>query len=213
MKRRPFLAATGVTLAAPTAGCLAARASAPPDSDGPTDTWSDDVPESSGPVRGESTADLDVRDVEDDEVEYLSEDDAVRYVAARRRANQDAVENGSEPPTREPVYETTPFEEWAEIRCHSAAAQAAAEHANDELDTDEVGGGISSAVEGHDLVAAVAVRTVLDRDGEVVHGTDVEFQALVAATPATVTATYVLEGRERELSVPVYARHSVLQQQ
>lgn len=211
MKRRSLLAAAPV----PTAGCLAtvgAPGGGPPGDDG---TASDDgVPKPRGPVRGESDVALDVREVEvDEDVEYLADDDAVRYVAAWRHANHDAVENGSEAPTREPVYETTPFEDWAETRCVSAAAGAAAGHANDELDTDEVGGGITSAVQGHDLAAVVSVTTTLDREGDVVAGTDVDFEALVDAAPATVTATYVLEDREHELAAPVYAEHAVLRQQ
>lgn len=213
MKRRPLLAAAW-TAAATVAGCLGSVGdpAGAPATDGGTGTR--DGPEPRGPARGGSDADLSVRKVEDDdEVTYLEDEGAVEYVAAWRHANHDAVENGSEAPTREPVHETTPFDEWAETQCHSAAARAAAEHANDELDTDAVGGGISAAVEGHDLAAVVSVSTVLDREGDVVSETDVDFEALVAATPATVTATYVLDGREHEQSVPVYARYRVLRQQ
>jgi hypothetical protein len=177
------------------------------------------MPEARGPVRGESDAEVEIREVEDDEnVEYVA-DDAVRYVAAWRHVDQaektertdeeDREEpNGTEedgPPEREPVFETTPFERWGETQCLSAAARAAAERANDELGTDEVGGGITATTEGEDRAAFVSVETVLGRDGEVVRESDVEFEELVAATPATVEATYVLGDREYELAAPVYA--------
>ena len=182
------------------------------------------MPEARGPVRGESDAEVEIREVEDDEnVEYVA-DDAVRYVAAWRHVDQaEKTErtdeenreepNGTEedgPPEREPVFETTPFERWGETQCLSAAARAAAERANDELGTDEVGGGITATTEGEDRAAFVSVETVLDRDGEVVRESDVEFEELVAATPATVEATYVLGDREYELAAPVYAEYTVL---
>lgn len=216
MERRPLLAAAWTT-AATVAGCPGSAgdptaevaAHGEPATDGGE---AGDVPEPRGPVRGEHDP-IDVRAVErDDEVEYLPETEAVRYVAAWRHANHDEVANGSAPPTREPVYETTSFEDWAATRCSSAAASAAADHANDALDTDAVGGGIASAVPDHALAAVLVVGTTLDREGNVVGESDVAFEALVDATPRTVTATYVLADREHERAVPVFARYEVLQQ-
>lgn len=199
MNRRHLLAATVLPL---TAGCLLGNF-------GRDDTPS--VPESRGPVRGRSEP-IETRTVESgDEVEYVDGEDAVRYVAARRHTNGEEIEDG-EPPEREPVYETVPFEEWAETQGRSAAARAAAEHANAALDTDEVGGGITSTVESEDVAAYVSVGAVLDRSGDVVHRPEVAFEALVAATPRTVHATYVLEGHEYDVDAPVYARYEVLHQ-
>jgi hypothetical protein len=170
------------------------------------------MPDAHGPTRGENDVEIEVRTVEDDEnVQYIEERDAVKYVAGWRHTNQTEMAEG-DPPEREPIFETTPFERWGETQCLSTAAQTAAKHVNDELDTDEVSGGITSAVEGEDRTAIVSVETVLDRNGTVVHEPDVEFEALVAATPATVDATDALDEVEYELTVPVYARFSVLYQ-
>lgn len=200
MERRGFLAATGTALLG---GCSA------------NSPGSDEQPRMSdaqGPTRGESDVEIEVREIEDDEdVEYIDEDHSVRYVAGWRHTNHEEVQEG-EPPEREPFYDTTPFERWGETQCLTAAARAAAEHVNDELDTDEVSSGITSLVDGEDRAAIVTVQTILDRGGEPVHETSVEFDALVATTPATVGVTYRLDDQEYQVDAPVYARYDVLQQ-
>lgn len=164
-----------------------------------------------GPVRGESTIDIEVEEVEDDEnVEYIREEDSVRYVAGWLTMNEPDSHEG-DPPERVPSYETTPFECWGETQCLEVAANAAADHVNTELDTDGVGGGITSTVEGEDRVAIVSVESVLDREGKIVEETDVEFGALVSATPVSVKVTYRLDGQEYELETSVYARSAVIQ--
>lgn len=118
--------------------------------------------EGAGPTRGGSAVEIEVDEVEDEDrdVEYLGADDAVRYVAGWR-------------------------------------------HANDELDIDEVDGGVSSGPEGEGRVAFVAITSGLSRSGVLVHEPSVEFDALVAVTPATVAATYRLDDREYRMAVPV----------
>lgn len=228
MKRRRFLTTSGISWLF-LSGCLArspgrSRQSDP--SETPTETalsatssadTTDGEPPpimaGEGPTRGESSAELEAVEVEDDEeVTYVEDEHAVRYVAAWQYTNRDEVDEG-EPPEREPVYETTPFEQWAKTQCTSAAARTAAEHVNEQLDTDEVGGGITSAVDGQDLVAVVSVQTILDRDGDPVSETSVTFDALVAATPANVRVTYRLDSQEYQLTVLVYAQYRVLQQE
>lgn len=204
MRRRAFAGAAGAALFG---GCVAGT---PDRSAGGEDA---DLPDSRGPTRGESDADVDVRVVEDDpEVEYVPEEGVVRYVAKRRRSNPDATGDG-DPPERDPVYETMPFGKWAARRARSAAAGAAADHVASELDVADVAGGTTSSVEGEDTVAVVSVTTVLDRSGDVVRRAGVEFEDLVAATPASAGATYVLGERELSLVTSVYARHRVLRQE
>lgn len=223
MNRRRFLLATVGAL--PLAGgCLDrsrpdASNPATDEADEPTGTETPTATEdaadhdSRGPVRGESDADLSVEAVEDDEnVQFLEDEDAVRYVAGWRSVNREEIEEG-EPPEREPVYETTEFDSWGRTQCVSAAAEAAAEHVRTELGTDEVGGGIASGVPGEDLAAVVSTSTTLTREGDVRYETDVAFEALVAATPRTVEATYRLDGQEYGMSVPVYAEHDVLREE
>ncbi|MDQ2054412.1 hypothetical protein [Halobellus sp. H-GB7] len=228
MKRRSVLTTAGISWLF-LSGCIARSPGSSRQSDSseaPTgtarlatssaDTTDEEPPpimEGQGPARGESDVELEVEEVEDDEeVTYVEDEHAVRYVAAWRHTNHDEVDEG-EPPEREPVYETTPFEQWAKTQCTSAAARTAAEHVNEQLDTDEVGGGITSAVEGKDLVAVVSVQTILDRDGDPVSETAVTFDALVAATPANVRVTYRLDAEEYQMTVPVYAQYRVLQQE
>ncbi len=234
MKRRRFLAGTAAAGSLPLVGGCVARSpgtasngssAGGPNEDGDEDggesgteptNGADDAPslsDSKGPVRGESDADVGAEVVEDDaNVDYLPADDAVRYVTGWRHTNPEEVEAG-EKPEREPTYDTTPFDQWSERQCISAAAAAAADHVSDELGIDGVGGGMTSTVSGADVAAYVSVETLLDRDGDVISAAPVEFDALVAATPASVTATYRLDGRERELDAPVYARYTVLQQE
>lgn len=224
MDRRGFLATTGAILPF-LPGCIAtspggSRRSEPTEhtssSDSPDATSKEEQPsiaDSQGPTRGESDVEIEVEEIEDDEtVEYVEEDHAVRYVAGWRHTNHGDVEEG-EPPEREPFYETTPFERWGRTQCLTAAGHAAAEHVNDELGTEEVGSGISNDVAGEDLAAYVSVRTVLDRDGEPVRETSVEFDALVAATPETVHVSYHLDDQEYRLGASVYARYDVLQEE
>jgi hypothetical protein len=219
MKRRAALIATATALP-PFAGCLTDAPGAPRESESvATDhasqsTTADDdpstTPASRGPTRGDSDVDVETRVVEsDDDVEYLEDEHAVRYVAAWR--NEGRGEDGE--PTREPEYETTPFEDWAEIQCVEAGGRAAAEHAEATLGAGDLGYGISSGVPGEDLAAVVSIETVLDRDGEVVREPAVEFDALVAATPASVDATYVIADATHTMAAAVYVRHSVLRQE
>lgn len=232
MKRRALLSTGGAVLGS-LCGCLASpgqrsrtatgngsdrspTAAPSPESDtpSPTATQTDDPPnrpDGAGPTRGEADP-ITTEAVETGEnVEYVDAEHAVRYVAAWRHTNQEAVAEGAEP-EREPVYETVPFEQWARTECVSAAATAAAGHAGETLGTDAVGSGITSTVEGRELAAVVSVETVLDRDGNPVGEAPVAFDALVGATPATVDVTYRFDDQAAQRSVPVYARHTVLQQ-
>lgn len=168
------------------------------------------MPDSKGPVRGQSDADVETEGVEDDEnVEYLPEEDAVRYVSAWRTTNPTELE---EPPEREPVYDTVPFERWGKTNCVTAAARAAADHAAAELGVAELGSGVSFGIDGRDRAAFVSISTLYDREGDVISEPSVEFDALVAATPATVHATYRLEDQEYALEAPIYVQHDVVQQ-
>ncbi|WP_411967385.1 hypothetical protein [Haloferax sp. YSSS75] len=217
MNRRRVLAAVGAAL--PTlflSGCLAGgsnpiqRVDSGDESNGATTT----LPKGKGPVRGESDAEVTAREVEDREnVAYIPENDTVRYVAAWRHTNHEEVEAG-EKPEREATYDTLPFTEWATRRCTLAAARAAADHVRSELEVAEprsIRGSVSSSVEDEERAVVVESVESYDWEGNLVHETGVEFEALVAATPKTVHATYVFGDQTAERDVPIYARHVVLQ--
>lgn len=182
-------------------------------------------PRSRGPVRGRSDADIEVHEVEDDErVEYLEDADEVRYVSGWTHSTPWDQLGPDEHPEREPTYATTPAERWGKTRCLEAAARAAEAHAGSVLGTDEVTWWIGIVDDGtvadddpatvtdDDRAAGVEVGTVLSRSGEIASDVAVDFEALVAATPRTVSASYELDERfECHHRVPVYARHAVMQ--
>lgn len=176
-----------------------------------TDETVDPALESRGPVRAENDAVPSVRSVEDDETLELTENGTVRFVAAWRHTNHEERQEG-EPPEREPVYETSEWENWAEIQAVTAAQAKASGYAADELDVDDVGGAVSSSIsDGEGVDAVVSTTTTLDREGDVVGEPSVAFDDLVTATPHAVEVTYVMEERTYETTVPVYVEHTVAQ--
>lgn len=233
MKRRALLTTAGLALSTPLTGCLNTDGATRPENtttatQTPTEiettTKSDHVQqgvecgsntESRGPDRGQSDVELDVHDTEDDEdVEYLPDEHEVRFVFAYRsppREEREAAREQGETPEREPQYDTTPADRWGKQQCRSAAAKAAAAHVQDELDTEEVAGGVTSGITGDNEAVTVNTRTHLGRECNVVSDTDVEYKELVAATPRTVAASYELDEFEYQMDVPVFARHRVIQ--
>ena len=164
-------------------------------------TTDDDQPEprerSTTLTRGESDVDLEVRTEEDDEhVEYLDEDEEVRFVGALGPTGEDGE--------RRRRYETTSWERWGEMRCLSAAGETAADHVAEKLELDWVGSGLTSRAEDHDRAAVVSVYDPAFGDENA--KPPLEFDEIVAATPATVDVTYVLDDRSFEMVVPMFVR-------
>lgn len=232
MRRRALLTCAGLALSTSLSGCLDVDGATRPESNTNTPTQTppeyetttktdhserraacEDAPENRGPDRGQSDVELDVHDVEDDEnVEYLPKEHEVRYVAAHRYPSREEAEEAreqGETPEREPQYDTTPADRWGKQRCRSAAVKAAAEHVQEELDTENISGGVTSGLTKDNEGVTVNTRTTLDRECDVVYDTDVDYEDLVAATPQTVSASYEMDGFEYEMDVPVFARHTV----
>lgn len=181
VSRRGVLAGAGVALSLAFApiGVLAG------------DGWTAEL---EGPARGESEARPAVTVVEDDEhVEYLEDRDEVRFVMAWRRVER----SDDEPPEQEPVFETTSWERWGAMQSRRAASKAAADHVAEALDLEWVGSGVRRIDDG-----SAAVVTLIDEED----GPDVTFDELVAATPATVHVSYVLDEMEFEYDAPIFAR-------
>lgn len=191
MERRHILLGVATLMGFP--GCISSQ---DPPSDSPATTASDNhttvskpVPESKGPVRGEHDVEISVRVVESDEgVEYLPENDSVRFVA--RRSGDEAM------------YETSEWAAWAEMQCASAARDPAIDHASKQLGA-SIGGSVG------DGQVYTRIVTTVGQDGEITHRPEVKFKALVTATPRTVNATYILDDREQTNAIPVYAEHVV----
>lgn len=159
-------------------------------------------PDTSEPVRGGAESITVDRTVTDDDQEYLEDEHAVEYVAACRHTNQTEIERG-EPPEREPVYETTPFEDWATTECASAGADAVGSRIRARIEADP-GLGVGITTRDEDLAISVSQTTLLDRDGEVVSEPSVPFERIVAVTPRTVDATVRLAGQEYSKAVSVW---------
>jgi hypothetical protein len=134
--------------------------------------------------------------------EYIDSENAVRYVAAYRHSNPEAVENGS-PPTREPVYDTMPFERWAETECAHVGSQKVAEVMETRLDgnTSEVTAGVTT--QNGNKTVIVTRSTVFNREGEVKSTPSTSYKQLEAVAPSTVAATVSLENRSHTCTVPV----------
>lgn len=134
--------------------------------------------------------------------EYLESENAVRYVAAYRHSNPEAVESGS-PPTREPVYDTIPFERWAETECVHVGSKRVAEVMASRLgkNASEVTAGVTTQNGSKTII--VTRSTTVDRDGDVRSTPSMSYEQLEAVAPSTVTATVSLENRRRTCTVPV----------
>lgn len=167
-----------------------------------------------GPVRGRCDVELSVREAEDDDQgEYLPGSAEVRYVSGYYHTKPPNELAPGEAPEREPRFSTTPADRWGTTQCLKAAGKRAADHVSETIDTEDVSCGISGRIEGYDRAAVVAVTTVVRRDGSVGHTPDVDFDAVVEATPRTVSARYELDDFEYELDVPIHVRHSVIRNQ
>lgn len=173
-----------------------------------------ETPEPRGPTRGESDVELSVHEPEDDDqVEYLPASEEVRYVGGYYHTKPPSELEPGEAPEREPRFSTTPAERWGTTQCLKAAGKRAADHVSETLDTEDVSYGISGRIEGYDRAAVTDVTTVVRRDGSVGHAPDVDFDAVVEATPRTVSASYELDDFEYELDVLIHVRHSVIRNQ
>lgn len=162
-------------------------------------------------TRGEAAA-ISVSETVDD-VEYVPGNETVEIVAAYRHANRDAVQNGSEPPEREPVYAEIPWDRWAATECASVAGRAVHDVLTDRLGADHGASvGVGSRGDGG-LAVVVGYTTLYDRGGDRISETAVGFDRLAAATPREVTATVTLDGRTATRTVPARVRYSEMRQE
>ncbi|WP_135828702.1 hypothetical protein [Halorussus halobius] len=216
--RRRLLAAAG-SVAASLAGCLGAfpedPSADPPSTDAPEPT--DRRTRTTTEASTRSTTDASdypatvnaTATVERDEVEYVPENDTVRYVAAYR-----STDSGDDsPPEREPVYETVPFDEWAETECASVAADRVNEVMADRLDgeTDGVSAGVTKA--DGEMAVLVVHQTMSDREGDLVSEPTVSYERVKRVAPERVGVTVEFSGQTRSCVVSVTTREMDLQQE
>ena len=144
--------------------------------------------------------------IEREEIEYLPENDSVRYVARSRGVNRD--EDASL--ERESVYETIPFEEWAETECAHVGAKAVSSAMKRRLGTaDGLVAGVTH--ENGRRIISLDHQTMLDRDGDVVTKPSVTYERVKRAAPTRVRATISLAGRKHTAMVPVKTGKTTIQ--
>ncbi|MFB6200822.1 MAG: hypothetical protein ABEI98_02315 [Halorhabdus sp.] len=100
------------------------------------------------------------------EITFYPDNATIRYVAAYRHTNHEAVVNGTATPECEPVYEFVPVGEWLAVEAPYAGADAVHERVTSRLaGNHSLSTGVSSTENGTRVT--VATRTLLSRDGEV----------------------------------------------
>ncbi|SFK86800.1 hypothetical protein SAMN04487950_1529 [Halogranum rubrum] len=230
--RRSFLHAVGVSLVGVVAGCTAptdspassadVKSTTTASSTRPGDTSTDtrtstatedcDTPPNTDMQRASGDSVSTNETVTDENVEYLPETDEVRYVAAWRHTNHEEVEEG-EKPEREPVYETVPFEEWADVESANIAAKHVRDVVGETLPTEALSFGVTG--ENGRLVVLGYLEYLCDRRGTVISqpSEEVTLDAVADAAPATVDVSFTFEEAEATRSVPVYVRRATIHQE
>ncbi len=141
-------------------------------------------------------------------VEYLPDEDAVRYVASKGPSSDvDPDDYEQKPPDRDLEFTTTPWDRWKHIRANDIAGEAAVEAVTDVLGIENVGRPILVGRESADRPTVVRVDTVVDAEGETVHGEAIDIDDLAAATPESVEVTYELDGKTVETTRTVTAEY------
>lgn len=208
--RRRLLAASG-SLVASLAGCLSSvpgggpSSGARPESEATARTTTDSNGTRSTTDYPDAVAVTTT--VERDDLEYVEANDSVRYVAAWR------TNHSGETPTRKPVYETVPFEEWAETECASAAATRVGEVVSERLGGADEGIATGVTYERGEATALVVHQTTLDRDGDVVSEPTVSYRRVKRVAPERARVALSFAGRTRECEVPVETRQTTIRQQ
>lgn len=203
VSRRRALQTGTAAVAAAAAGCLRSAGI------GPGTPTPDPRPETrQAPAEGDA---ISVTFTSDDEgVEYLPDEDAVRYVARWVHANQDGVGNGSAP-EREPEYDTVAFERWTTVESAHVAARRARDAVARRLGTRLRGVSFGVTTENDEKTVVAWRRVHLDRDGNVLTRPNVAFDRLVAVTPAEVRVALSFDGRSAARTVPVVVRNGWMQ--
>lgn len=128
--------------------------------------------------------------VDEPNLELVAENDTVRFPAAR---------NGTEVVE----YGTMSFDAWARMEAASVGVDEVWRVVEDRLgdDAGSISRGVASTALG--VVVELALTTSLDREGNVASEPTATFERVVDVTPASVTATVSLDGRNGTCEIPV----------
>ena len=150
--------------------------------------------------------------VEREEIEYVEENDTVRYVAAYGNPDETEGEDGSAP-EREPIYETIPFGEWAEVECASVGSDRVWDAMVERLDGETEGISVSITREDGEPAILVGHQTRLNRDGDVISEPNVSYKHVKRVAPESAEVVLTLDGRTRSCVVPVTTREAEIREQ
>ena len=193
MNRRAFLGGVpGVALA----GCLGGRDSAGNDSE---TTATRPTTRPAATTTSEDIVTVE-RTVTDDEIEYDESKGSVRYVIAYENPESPGADGTV---TRERVYTSRPFEEWARVECPYIGLERVESLLKTRLDGRAQGITASVTTRSDTGTIVVSYTTTLDREGEVVSKPVVSFERLERAAPTAVVVSMSLDGRTHRCRVPV----------
>ncbi|WP_135852866.1 hypothetical protein [Halorussus salinus] len=209
-RSRRHLLAASAGIVASLSGCLSSVGG-----DAPSDAPKSDRGESSESVASRRTTTAGAypdtvrasTTIRRDDLEYVASNDTVRYVAAWR------TNRSGETPTRKPIYETIPFEEWAEVECASAAARRVGEAIDERLGGPHDGVATGVTTEEGERTVLVEHQTLVDRDGEVVSEPSVSYRRVRRVAPERAVVEVTFAGHTRECEVPVTTRQATIRQQ
>jgi hypothetical protein len=179
---------------------------APTETATPTDALAAASEDDRGPLRPEGESVAVERTISDPDLDYLPEQDAVRYPAYYKRTGRGP--DGQ--PTRTTLYETTPFEDWAATETASVAADEVSAVADERIDGEPtLSVGITKREER--MAVTAELTTTLNREGTVVSEPSTDFERVVAAVPRSVDTTIHFEGQTAERTVPVWVGEMTMQ--
>jgi hypothetical protein len=149
------------------------------------------------------------------QAEYIDATDEVRVITDYDRSDEDTpwpeyVPDPDEPPPGEPVYDTRPFDEWADAECSSVIAKyiggvtqrRLGENAN-RGDPTEGAMMIDPQQSTSGRIIGIRLTTYVNQEGESVVTPRPSFEQVVDAAPSRATVTIEFEGREYTTTFPV----------
>lgn len=157
------------------------------------------------------------------EAEYIEATDEVRFITEYDRSDEDSPQSDSvldphEPPPGEPIYDTRPFDEWAEDECRSVIAKYISGVTRRRLgdaanrgDPTEGSMMIGSRQSPSGHIMTIRLKSSVNQEGETVFTPRPTFEQVVDAAPATATVTIQFEGRDYTTTFPVMVTEEIRQ--
>lgn len=149
------------------------------------------------------------RTIDDDGVEYLEENNSVKY----RSGTASIYDGNSSKPTTSAEYSFIPFQQWGRDKCATIAAEALNEELERKFESSLTGisGAVNHAKEKKEVYVDYSVTR--DRGGGIVEEPEIPFDDVVSATPSRIAVTIVLEGNKHEETYDITVKESVKVQQ